>query len=198
MKNKLIIWFIWCMVPMYAMEDQNRRNAALLKAAWEGKIGLVRILIQNGADVNACDLRRKGTTGEPTHRTPIMLALMNDHREICTLLLEAGADMTLRDADDRTALRWAQGICRPQIYEMFKVHQEIINWDIFTILLCLTRMKNEGDQCARLLVREFRTLLQPHLPKYATIKSLLRSNPEWKQRQDEEEARRRAAKCIIQ
>lgn len=56
------------------------------------------MLVEAGADVNWID-------GEGV--TPLILAAFKGHEDIARLLLEQGADTTIRDQWDRTALDYA-------------------------------------------------------------------------------------------
>lgn len=72
-----------------------RRLSPLFRAALkQGSITLVRFNLTRGADVDGRDAR---------DRTPLMLAAIKGHTEVCRLLLEAGADPVRRDRDGRTA-----------------------------------------------------------------------------------------------
>ncbi|MCK6505273.1 sigma-70 family RNA polymerase sigma factor [Myxococcota bacterium] len=72
----------------------------LLKMAVIGGVDSAVLLhIKRGADVNATDERG---------RSALMLAAKRGHARTCRLLLEAGADDTLRDADGLDALGHAQ------------------------------------------------------------------------------------------
>lgn len=73
-------------------------NTALTYAARDGFTKTARLLIDHGADVNWID-------GEGV--TPLILASFKDHIEIVQLLLAHGADVTIRDRWNRTALDYA-------------------------------------------------------------------------------------------
>ncbi len=65
----------------------------------EPAFGLVKLLIERGADVNA-----------PSNLgvTPLMTAAMTDHVAALELLLDRGADLSSRDSESRDALAWAE------------------------------------------------------------------------------------------
>lgn len=69
-------------------------------AAITGTKPAVLLFLRRGNDINAMD--DKG-------RSPLLLAAARGHAEICRLLLEAGADPTLRDAEGNDALSAAIG-----------------------------------------------------------------------------------------
>ena len=84
----------------------------LLKlAVLSGAQPAVRIHVQRGVDLNATD-------GEG--RSPLMLAALKGHIEICRLLLEAGADPTLVGRDGKDALTLALGNGRSGIGSMIR------------------------------------------------------------------------------
>ncbi len=73
-------------------------NTALTYAARDGFTDIARLLIDHGANVNWID-------GEGV--TPLILASFKDHIELVELLLAHGADTTIRDQWNRTALDYA-------------------------------------------------------------------------------------------
>ncbi|KAJ8956111.1 hypothetical protein NQ318_016565 [Aromia moschata] len=73
-------------------------------AAWSGHEEIVRILLQNGANVNLTD--HEG-------RTALIAAAYMGHSEIVEHLLNFGADINHADADGRTALSVA-ALCAPR------------------------------------------------------------------------------------
>ncbi len=76
-----------------------RKTESIHVAAAEGKRDALTHLLSKGADMNALD--EQG-------RTPLMLAVEADQDEIVRLLLFLGADTTIKDKDDKTALEIAQ------------------------------------------------------------------------------------------
>lgn len=92
--------------------DPNISNTAgltpLMEAAKDGRTDLVRDLLAHQADLNA----REGDDGLPgtldvsagTGMTPLMLATVGNHSAVVNILLQAGADVTLRNRGGQTAL----------------------------------------------------------------------------------------------
>lgn len=73
-------------------------NTALTYAARDGFTKIALVLIDHGADVNWID-------GEGV--TPLILASFKDHLDLVQLLLAHGADTTIKDQWNRTALDYA-------------------------------------------------------------------------------------------
>src|SRR3546814_11012574 len=71
----------------------------LYYAASTGKVDTARMLIANKAIVNAPSY--DGTT-------PLMMAAYSDSRAMVKLLLDAGADETMRNLDKKKAADWAR------------------------------------------------------------------------------------------
>jgi ankyrin repeat protein len=94
---------------------------ALMWAAGSGHAAVVKFLIDNGADINSqeqggswigalggCDDTLVGRCWYHTSmRTPLIFATQSGHVEVVKLLLEKGADFSLRDAKGMTALMHA-------------------------------------------------------------------------------------------
>ncbi|KAI9769861.1 MAG: hypothetical protein M1839_003580 [Geoglossum umbratile] len=82
-----------------AISDLERvwRTTALPGAAERGLVGVVRLLVEKGADVNTSD-------GE---RTALSWAAESGQEAVVRLLVEEGADVNAKDVDGWTALRQA-------------------------------------------------------------------------------------------
>ncbi|MBI5249866.1 MAG: ankyrin repeat domain-containing protein [Desulfomonile tiedjei] len=85
-------------VNLILRHDKRRGTAELLEACEKGKIKWVRLMVDQGADLNA-----KNAMGA----TPLMVAAGKGHLELVTLLLNKGADPGAKDSKGFTALGWA-------------------------------------------------------------------------------------------
>ena len=70
----------------------------LFLAAAYGHIDILRYLVENGADINACS---------DDHCTPLMIAIKMGHIDVATYLVEHGAKVDLKDDRGCTALHHA-------------------------------------------------------------------------------------------
>ena len=91
--------------------DIATQETPLHRAADNGHIEVVRILLDHGAYINAQDA---------LGCTPLHLATMKDDAEIVELLLDKGADVNVKDNHDLTASDHALG----HIAELFRRHEE--------------------------------------------------------------------------
>jgi ankyrin repeat protein len=76
-------------------DDDHVHTSLLMRAAWMGHVGVVRVLLERGADVSAQD-----DDGD----TALHCAAMTGREEIVSLLLTNGADIHSRGNMGRTAL----------------------------------------------------------------------------------------------
>jgi ankyrin repeat protein len=74
------------------------RNTPLTYAAWYGKMAVVRVLLQCGANVDSVDGHKS---------TALHLAAFNGHLDVCRLLLDWGAKVDHVDIWKDTPLHWA-------------------------------------------------------------------------------------------
>ncbi|KAN0127637.1 Ankyrin repeat-containing domain protein [Lactarius tabidus] len=84
--------------PHYASARGGLCGTALHAASFQGRLQVVRYLLQHGVDVNARD------SGEDTS---LLLASWKGHRDIVQCLLDHGADLELRDQFLHTPLHLA-------------------------------------------------------------------------------------------
>jgi len=99
--------------------SQDDLDERLLDAAYLGSDQQVALLILDGANVNA-----RGDRGH----TPIIIAAIQGHYEICEMLVGSKADVNAKDADGVTALMYAaewgrNEICRLLIARGADVHE---------------------------------------------------------------------------
>ena len=74
-------------------------DVALHKAAWQGHVDCLRLLLGAGADIDKADFQG---------RTPLHIAAIRGYRECAQLLLEAGADAFARNKYGHTPLDMAR------------------------------------------------------------------------------------------
>lgn len=83
--------------------DYNRIDqyglAALHSAARNNSVALIEYLLKHGADINA-----KCRCGEKCGNTPLHVAIIANAKEAATTLIKSGADVTVANADNKTAL----------------------------------------------------------------------------------------------
>ena len=76
-------------------QDQEKANAALIRAAWEGEAEVVKLLLDRGANIEARD--KYGNTA-------LLLSAGHGQAEVVSLLLDRGANIETRDKYGKTAL----------------------------------------------------------------------------------------------
>ena len=84
-----------------------------MDAAREGHLGAAKLLLGNGADIEAKDQGGK---------TPLISASESSQPEVMKLLLDKGADTNAKDKHNRTALKLAAEGSHTQIVELLKAH----------------------------------------------------------------------------
>jgi len=78
----------------------NMGETALHQAAKRGRLEAATVLLENSAEIDARD---------NYHRTPLMMAAANcRNAEVIDLLVEKGADLTLKERTGKTALELAK------------------------------------------------------------------------------------------
>jgi ankyrin repeat protein len=107
--------------------DDKYRNTPLIYAAWKGHVKVVRVLLEDGANVDTANAYRSTALhaaaesghldvcrllldwGAKVNRlnrwqfTPLHLAALLGHLSVVELLVERGADVSVKDEDGRTA-----------------------------------------------------------------------------------------------
>jgi ankyrin repeat protein len=78
-----------------AMNFPRGGFTALLFAARQGHLPVVKTLVEAGADINL---------GDPDGTTPLIIAIINFHYDVAAYLIEQGADVHAADGRGRTAL----------------------------------------------------------------------------------------------
>ena len=92
-------------------------GGALHMMAKRNDVRAVRWLLANGADPNA----RWSHWGAEV--TPLHLAVLGDHAEVASRLLDAGADPSIRDSmHDSDALGWAEHFGHGEIVRILRIH----------------------------------------------------------------------------
>ena len=85
----------------------------LLESVRKGDTTEVKKLLEAHVEVNAVDA--KG-------RTALMIAAINERKDLVQVLLEAGADTDLKDGDGKTATALANGLSFTEISELIRQH----------------------------------------------------------------------------
>lgn len=94
------------------------RDTPLIKAAANGHIEVVKLLLEQGADVN-----RHNEGGE----TPLHYAARNGHVEVMEILLDHGADVTAKGTGCGTPLQWAARSGQIKAAELLLAHDADVN-----------------------------------------------------------------------
>ena len=76
--------------------DKNPYNTPLMIAAWDGKLDLVKLLVENGACINQAD--------QGNGFTALIKAVWQNHPEVVAYLLDKNADRTICTFKGKTAL----------------------------------------------------------------------------------------------
>ncbi|KAG6836362.1 hypothetical protein H0H93_008863 [Arthromyces matolae] len=91
---------------------------ALIDAAQAGSTSMISLLLESGADVN--EIPPDKYTGSPWQGTPLHEAAKKGHLPAVQLLLDRGADPTLKDTDGKIALDLARARNHVSIVEILE------------------------------------------------------------------------------
>lgn len=104
----------------YALPDTGETplHSALCKAGRPYYLYVIKLLVENGADVNACTIPGKETGGfmrdvRTKGETPLHRAAAYGDEAMIAYLIEHGADREARDANGDSPLTWASEHLRP-------------------------------------------------------------------------------------
>jgi ankyrin repeat protein len=103
----------WPPAPPPVPDDSEAiLGEALVFACLNGRRSCAELLMERGADVDL---------GPYLDLTPLHVSVMSDRPEMVTLLLDHGADLTIRDGvHGGTPLSWASHIDRPHLAELLR------------------------------------------------------------------------------
>ena len=87
----------WSNISSIEATGSCYRQTPLYAASLNGREEAVRILLENGADIEA----------ESFFGTPLFSACFNSHNEVAKLLLEHGANVNYQDREGKTTLQVA-------------------------------------------------------------------------------------------
>jgi ankyrin repeat protein len=94
--------------------SQRKRNKRLFDASYNGYLDIVKLLIENGADINA--------KNEYDYNS-LMLASKNGFIDVVSLLINNGADINVENEYGSTALTYAFKYNNKYIIELLKKHK---------------------------------------------------------------------------
>jgi hypothetical protein len=88
----------WLLEKGAEIQVKDRYGGALSWAAWNGHEAVVKLLLNNNADVDSKNIWQE---------TPLLCAAANGHEAVVKLLLNNNADVKSRDRREQTPLLWA-------------------------------------------------------------------------------------------
>ena len=121
------------------------RQTALHRAARQGHVEVVRLLLEHQADTGAID--RDG-------RTALLMATREKHETVVKLLVECHADVNRQDKDGLTALYWAARNRDKAIVKLLLEHQADVNRQSKDGWMALHWASINGDKATMKLLLE--------------------------------------------
>lgn len=100
-------------IPAYLSNGSFRFSTALHIAAFNGNVGIAKLLIENGADINATM-----ACGD----TPLMVSVLHHRKDLIVFLLERSADVNAVNYDYNTALTFAIRTGDEDVMRMLESH----------------------------------------------------------------------------
>lgn len=127
-----ILYFDSCVIsPSGRQECFYETESLLSAAAGGGREDVVGLLIEAGADLNARGERGPNYYGTSTEGSlwygahsapPLHAAVREGHLRLAEMLIEAGADISIRDLDGRTPLGVAEANQNQQMIDLLLKH----------------------------------------------------------------------------
>lgn len=87
----------------------------LLYAAFEGRLAIVNMLLEKGANPNVL---------APNRTTPLMFAARNGHEDVVRVLLQAGANIDWKNDQNENAESWAAKSRNTDIVELIQAERK--------------------------------------------------------------------------
>lgn len=119
------------------IKEKFSQFTPLLMATYNGHYNIVRMLVENGADIHAID---------KDNNNPFLWASFNGFYDITKLLLEHGADYNIQDNPGYTALMWAVSNSSEKMVDLilgYKPNLNVQNNDKYTALYMAAREQNK-------------------------------------------------------
>ncbi len=95
--------------------SQDRGYSAVMDAVWKSNIPMVEMLVSKGANLNF--VSRDG-------QTALILATGSENLQICRILVENGADPSIKDRMGMSSIDYATLFKKEEILNLYNVHKE--------------------------------------------------------------------------
>jgi len=153
--------------PSDSTVNDTQQENALQAAAWNGHASVVKLLLDNHAEVDG-----KGLTS----RTPLSYAAENGQDEVAKVLLQAGADPNATDGSGKTAIAYAQSNGHESTASLLKsgtfpsvrsdFRSKFMNHEFHTKQDVVQLLKQQLDVLASLQTQSALTIPQSQLPSH--------------------------------